>query len=93
MMNIHTQKKMNLLVLLSLLLLISCSVAELLETDFLENDDALSGRRLDGRKRKSSGSVAARIVGGTPAGADAYPFIVSLYSLDQPDGTVPICGK
>lgn len=79
--------------LVSLLLLVSCSVAELLpEADFEKGDGPPDEQRqLNGRKRKSS--AAPRIVGGIPAGANAYPFIVSLYSLDEPDGTVPVCGK
>ena len=92
MINIYAQQKMSLLALVSLLFLISFSVAELLETDFeKEGDVAPTERRLNGRKRKSS--TATRIVGGTPAGADAYPFIVSLYNTDQPDGNRPVCGK
>ncbi|KAI2489708.1 peptidase [Fragilaria crotonensis] len=59
-----------------------------------------SSRFLGGRKRrKPSGPKAStrirtssRIVGGSPAGAETYPFMVALYSADDPSTSLPVCG-
>lgn len=80
---------MKSLALISLLLQVSCSDSDLIETDF-DNDVETGARVLRNRKRNGSGS---RIVGGTPAGEGKYPFIVSLYNIDPPDGNPPVCGE
>jgi len=92
--NIQMHKqKMTSLAFITLLLLISYSVGDILEANG-KNDEATE-RRLSGsgpmRKRNRSSSDT-RIVGGTPAGVGAYPFIVSLYNVDEPDGKLPVCG-
>ena len=47
-------------------------------------------RRRAQRKRLPT----TRIVGGSPAGSAAtFPFMASLYSVPNPEGFLPVCGK
>jgi secreted trypsin-like serine protease len=56
------------------------------------------------KRRKHSGSPAStairtdissssRIVGGSSAGAENYPFMVALFDADDPFTSLPVCGE
>jgi hypothetical protein len=41
----------------------------------------------------SSNSASGRIIGGKPATKDSYAFLVALFKVDDPSGSLPVCGK
>ena len=78
-----------------MLLLYVCSATEAVETvihEPVDEEDVRANRRLNGGRKRIK-SFSTRIVGGSPAGAGSYPYIVSLYNRDDPDGVLPVCGK
>jgi hypothetical protein len=53
----------------------------------------LRARRLRRRAQRKR-LPTTRIVGGSPAGSAAtFPFVASLYSVPNPEGFLPVCGK
>lgn len=78
---------------ISLILLCICTAAEVAEKVNEQDTGQYRSDRSPRRARKRRPtSGGARIVGGNPAGAGSYPFLVSLYSLEDPEGFLPSCG-
>jgi trypsin len=84
------------LALTCVVLLCVCSATESVETvidEPVDEEDVRADRRLNGGRKRINTSSTNRIVGGSPAGAETYPFIVSLYDRNNPGNMLPVCGE
>jgi secreted trypsin-like serine protease len=89
--------------LVTLILLCVCTASKEIESQVTSGSDANRHLRAGKHRRKRvaqtqslarpGNTSSSRIVGGSPAGAGTYPFIVSLFSVNDPTGLLPVCGK
>lgn len=101
---LHNQRMAIHYSLITLILMFVCTASKEIESHFTPSIEG--HRHLKGGKRRrkrvaqtqsqappNNMASFSRIVGGSPAGAGTYPFIVSLYSVNDPTGLLPSCGK
>ncbi len=90
--------------LVTLILICVCAASKEIESQVTSGSDANRHLRAGKHRRKrvaqtqslarpGNTSSSSRIVGGSPTGAGTYPFIVSLFSVNDPTGLLPACGK
>jgi hypothetical protein len=103
--HIHNRRMAIFHSLITLILICVFTASKELESQFNQGRGANRRLKAGGHRRKrvahkqshppvppNNTSSSSRIVGGSPAGAGSYPFIVSLFSVNDPTGLLPVCG-